>query len=58
VKTVAPKPLNVVVGGEHDRIAVLAPLGVRRFSIGASLANTAWKAVDEAVAQLRTYDSA
>jgi 2-methylisocitrate lyase-like PEP mutase family enzyme len=58
VQAVAPKPLTVVVGGEHDRIAALAALGVRRFSVGASLAHTAWQAFDTAVANLRPHDSA
>jgi 2-methylisocitrate lyase-like PEP mutase family enzyme len=58
VRAVAPKPLSVVVGGDHPRIAELAPLGVRRFSVGAGLANAAWTAFDAAVLDLRIFDAA
>jgi 2-methylisocitrate lyase-like PEP mutase family enzyme len=40
VKAVAPKPVNVLTPGLS--LAALAALGVRRISVGGSLARTAW----------------
>ncbi len=40
VKAVAPKPVNVLTPGLS--VAVLADLGVRRISVGGSLARAAW----------------
>jgi 2-methylisocitrate lyase-like PEP mutase family enzyme len=42
VKAVAPKPVNVLAGGPYFTVAQLADLGVRRISVGAALARTAW----------------
>jgi methylisocitrate lyase len=42
VRAVAPKPVNVLVGGPHRTVAELARLGVRRISVGGALARTAW----------------
>src|SRR5512143_2912894 len=42
VRAVAPKPVNVLVGGDYTTVAELAQLGVRRISVGGSLARTAW----------------
>jgi 2-methylisocitrate lyase-like PEP mutase family enzyme len=42
VRAVAPKPVNVLVGGNHTTVAELAQLGVRRISVGGALARTAW----------------
>ena len=42
VKAVAPKPVNVLVGGDFITVAELAALGVRRISVGGALARTAW----------------
>lgn len=42
VKAVAPRPVNVLVGGPHTTVAELARLGVRRISVGGALARTAW----------------
>jgi 2-methylisocitrate lyase-like PEP mutase family enzyme len=42
VKAVAPKPLNVLVGMPGFTVAQLADLGVRRISVGGSLARSAW----------------
>jgi 2-methylisocitrate lyase-like PEP mutase family enzyme len=42
VQAVAPKPVNVLVGGPHTTVAELARLGVRRISVGGALARTAW----------------
>jgi methylisocitrate lyase len=42
VRAVAPKPVNVLVGGDFATVAQLADLGVRRISVGGALARTAW----------------
>jgi len=42
VKAVAPKPVNVLVGSDFVTVAELAELGVRRISVGGSLARAAW----------------
>ena len=43
VKAVAPKPVNVLVGGPVGlTVADLAGLGVRRVSVGGALARAAW----------------
>ncbi len=42
VKAVHPKPVNVLVGWPGFSVAELADLGVRRISVGASLARAAW----------------
>jgi methylisocitrate lyase len=42
VRAVAPKPVNVLVGGDFATVAQLASLGVRRISVGGALARTAW----------------
>ena len=42
VKAVAPKPVNVLVGGDFATVAQLADLGVRRISVGGALARAAW----------------
>jgi 2-methylisocitrate lyase-like PEP mutase family enzyme len=42
VRAVAPKPVNVLVGGPHTSLAELTRLGVRRISVGGALARTAW----------------
>jgi 2-methylisocitrate lyase-like PEP mutase family enzyme len=42
VKAVAPKPVNVLVGGPFATITELADAGVRRISVGGALARTAW----------------
>jgi 2-methylisocitrate lyase-like PEP mutase family enzyme len=54
VAAVAPKPVNVLMGapGEFD-VAALADLGVRRISVGASLARAAWGGFMRAAQQLR-----
>jgi 2-methylisocitrate lyase-like PEP mutase family enzyme len=45
VGAVAPKPVNVVVGGDFTTVAELAALGVRRISVGGALARAAWTSV-------------
>lgn len=42
VKAVAPKPVNVLVGGDFTTAAALAAAGVRRISVGGALARAAW----------------
>jgi 2-methylisocitrate lyase-like PEP mutase family enzyme len=48
VAAVAPKPVNVVVHQYDRSIGDFAALGVRRCSLGGSLASIVWKAFDEA----------
>jgi len=52
VRAVAPKPLNVVISWPGMTVAELADLGVRRISVGGSLARIAWNAVIGAAEQL------
>jgi methylisocitrate lyase len=42
VRAVAPKPVNVAVGSDFATLEQLAAIGVRRVSVGGSLARTAW----------------
>ena len=42
VKAVAPKPVNVLIGGELTTVAELAEAGARRISVGGALARVAW----------------
>jgi methylisocitrate lyase len=42
VRAAAPKPVNVLVGGDFTTAARLAALGVRRISVGGALARAAW----------------
>jgi len=42
VKAVAPKPVNLLIGPSGLSVAQAAELGVRRISVGGSLARTAW----------------
>src|SRR6266478_1539227 len=44
VKTVAPKPVNVLISGFNHQLSLsqLADLGVRRISVGSGLALAAW----------------
>lgn len=42
VKAVAPKPVNVLAGGDFTTVAELARAGVRRISVGGALARAAW----------------
>jgi 2-methylisocitrate lyase-like PEP mutase family enzyme len=52
VEAVAPKPVNVVVGGGKLTVDDYAALGVRRLSVGGVLALTAWAAVHRAASRL------
>ena len=42
VKAVAPKPVNLLIGASGLSVQEAADLGVRRISVGGSLARTAW----------------
>lgn len=42
VAAVAPKPVNLLVGGGSFTVTELAALGVRRLSLGGALARAAW----------------
>jgi methylisocitrate lyase len=42
VTAVAPKAVNVLVGGDFTTVAALRDAGVRRISVGGALARTAW----------------
>ena len=42
VAEVAPKPVNVLVGGDFTTVEKMAQLGVRRISVGGALARMAW----------------
>lgn len=53
VAAVSPKPVNVMITGPSPTVAELAAVGVRRVSIGASLAAAAWKGFDVAAQLLR-----
>jgi 2-methylisocitrate lyase-like PEP mutase family enzyme len=53
VRAVAPKPLNVLVMRPEMRLAELADLGVRRLSIGGSLARVAWGTTIAAAEQMQ-----
>lgn len=60
VNAVAPKPVNVLVGGDFATVAELANLGVRRISVGGALARAAWTGFLEAateIAQRGTFTS-
>jgi 2-methylisocitrate lyase-like PEP mutase family enzyme len=55
VAAVAPKPVNVLTFGEG--VAELAALGVRRISVGGSLAATAWGGFLRAARQIKEEGS-
>ena len=52
VNAVAPKPVNVLVGGDFATVAELAAAGVRRISVGGALARTAWTGFLEAAKEI------
>ena len=54
VKAVAPKPVNVLVGGDFTTVAELAELGVRRISVGGALARAAWTGFLQAASEIAT----
>ena len=54
VRAVAPKPVNVLVGGEYFTVAQLADIGVRRISVGGALARAAWTGFLAAAREIAT----
>jgi 2-methylisocitrate lyase-like PEP mutase family enzyme len=56
VKTIAPKPVNVLVSGfnHHLSLSQLADLGVRRISVGSGLALAAWGTFLRAAQDIKT----
>lgn len=52
VAAVSPKPVNVMITGPHLKVSDLAAIGVRRVSVGASLAAAAWRGFDKAAQML------
>src|SRR2546428_2109210 len=56
VKTVAPKPVNILVSGFNHQLSFsqLIDLGVRRISVGSSLALAAWGAFLRAAQDIKT----
>jgi 2-methylisocitrate lyase-like PEP mutase family enzyme len=42
IQAIAPKPVNVLVGGDFTTVAELTQAGVRRISVGGALARAAW----------------
>jgi 2-methylisocitrate lyase-like PEP mutase family enzyme len=57
VAAVKPKPVNVVVHDYDLRVRTLAALGVRRCSVGGSLAKRVWSAFDEAAQALKRCEA-
>ena len=56
VAAVAPKPVNVVVHRYDESIADYAALGVRRCSLGGSLAKSVWDAFDDAARAVKACE--
>jgi 2-methylisocitrate lyase-like PEP mutase family enzyme len=56
VKTVAPKPVNVLVSGFNHQLSLsqLADLGARRISVGSGLALAAWGTFVRAAKDIKT----
>jgi len=52
VKAVAPKPVNLLIGGDWMTLAEAADLGVRRVSVGGALARFAWNSWARAARQI------
>ncbi len=53
IAAVAPKPLNVLIQDYDHSVGALAALGVRRCSVGGSLAKRVWSAFDVAAQALK-----
>jgi 2-methylisocitrate lyase-like PEP mutase family enzyme len=52
VKAVHPKPVNLLIGASGLSLAEATDLGVRRISVGGSLARTAWAGFMRAAAEM------
>jgi methylisocitrate lyase len=57
VKAVAPKPVNLLVGGPGVGVAEAAALGVRRISTGGALARAAWGELKRVAEEIRQQGS-
>jgi 2-methylisocitrate lyase-like PEP mutase family enzyme len=57
ISAVAPKPVNVLVGGNWTTVGALAALGVRRVSLGGSLARAAWTGAISAAKEIAELGS-
>jgi 2-methylisocitrate lyase-like PEP mutase family enzyme len=57
VEAVAPKPVNVLVGGDFATVPELAAMGVRRISVGGALARTAWTGFLQAAKEIAEQGS-
>src|SRR2546423_4542106 len=59
VEAVAPKPINVLVFAKNSNLTVnqLADLGVRRISVGSSLARAAWGGLIRAAEEIQSSGS-
>ena len=55
VESVAPKPVNVLVGGDFTTVEALAQLGVRRISVGGALARAAWTGLLSAAREIAEH---
>jgi 2-methylisocitrate lyase-like PEP mutase family enzyme len=55
VNAVAPKPVNVLVGGDFATVAELAGMGVRRISVGGALARAAWSGFIAAATEIANH---
>ena len=52
VEAVAPKPVNVLVGGDFTTVEELRQIGVRRISVGGALARAAWTGLLDAAREI------
>jgi len=57
VKSVAPRPVNLLVAGSWITVAEAAELGVRRISVGAALARAAWSGFAKAAEEIAEQGS-
>lgn len=55
VNAVAPKPVNVLVGGDFTTVSQLADVGVRRISVGGALARAAWTGFLQAALEIAEH---
>jgi 2-methylisocitrate lyase-like PEP mutase family enzyme len=57
IESVAPNPVNVLVGSDFTTVAELAELGVRRISVGGALARSAWTGFLQAAREIAEHGS-
>jgi len=55
VRAVAPRPVNVLVGGDFTTVQQLADAGVRRISVGGGLARAAWSGFLDAAREIAEH---